>query len=334
MARPDDEYEDDTLPQGRERLAGGAQRPPRRERNVRGGDAAGRAGFVSSFLTGQFGTRGLMILALAGAVLLLVIGGVWNWVVGRHPAGVPVIGPPPYAVKDRPADPGGMMIMGDDTTKSDVTGRGAVHLAPPPEQPDAGLLAGRLDQPATNGEEKVAASDATAHKEGEASSLSETKPPSGADNAEAPPMDGETKTEAKQEAVKAPAAQTSAVQEGELPPPAKVAPLPPAIPDNAAGQGKEAKAAQAEAPAPASATLYEVQLAALQNEAQARQEWAHLRNRLPDLLGGREPILRTVERDGKHFIRLRVGGFADRAAARQFCVKLHAQAQACAVVTN
>ncbi|MCX5613834.1 SPOR domain-containing protein [Bombella saccharophila] len=312
MARPDDEYEDDTPPQGRERLAGRAQRPSRKERGPRDGDAAGRAGFVSSLLTGQSGTRGLMILAVAGAALLLVIGGVWNWVVGSHPAGVPVIGPPPYAVKDRPADPGGMMIMGDDTTKSDVTGRGAVHLAPPPEQPDAGLLAGRLDQPATNGEEKATAANTTAHKEGEASSLSETKPPSGADNAEAPPMDGETKTEAKQEAVKAPAAQTSAVQEGELPPPA----------------------AQDEAPAPASATLYEVQLAALQNEAQARQEWAHLRSRLPDLLGGREPILRTVERDGKHFIRLRVGGFADRAAARQFCVKLHAQAQACAVVTN
>ncbi|MBA5726647.1 SPOR domain-containing protein [Bombella mellum] len=407
MSMPDD-YRNSRVspPHQDERLGAEGRRPLGRMAAREGHGYAPRPGFMASLIGSHSGTRGLMLLGVAGAALLLVVGGVWSWVVTHHPAGVPVIGPPPYPVKDRPEDPGGMMVMGDDTTKSDVTGKGAVHLAPPPEQPDAGLLARRMEQqraadasadaaqkassagsspaatssaaggmaaPAgkeTSSDTGVAGDDTTtvvkdgivealpapmdhkqeapetpaASEEGEA-----VKAPEGAGSrpksapTAASDDDGEETESPSKEAVKkpevkkkkaAPAHREADDGDEEEEPHHRTAPsaaaprqtaLPPPVPletshrkSGEAGQGGR----------------YEVQLAALPNEEQARQEWSRLRHRLPDLLGAYEPVYRKVERDGKNFVRLRVGSFADRAAARQLCVRLHAQAQACAVAAN
>lgn len=403
MSTPDD-YRNSNLspPHLDERLGGGGTRPPGRMAAGRESPGyAARSGLLASFMGAQSGTRGLMLLGVAGAALLLVVGGVWSWVVTHHPAGVPVIGPPPYPVKDRPEDPGGMMVMGDDTTKSDVTGRGAVHLAPPPEQPDAGLLARRMEQQhaaeagaAAEAGQKPSSPEAastasvpaegTAAPVGKASSDTEAatdgttvskdgavkaaplppvqkqeepkapavseEPEKQADTADesrsvkASSDDGdEEEATPRKEAVRKPEAKKKKAvparkvaddseEEAEpharsLPPPAALrqAPLPPPVP---------LETPRKKSSEPATAGRYEVQLAALPNEEQARQEWGRLRRKLPDLLGDYDPIYRKVERDGKNFVRLRVGGFADRAAARQLCVRLHAQAQACAVSAN
>lgn len=423
MSTPDD-YHDRNLspPHADERLGGEGRRPLGRMAEREGDRYGGRANFLSSFMGSQSGTRGLMFLGVAGAALLLVVGGVWSWMVTHHPSGIPVIGPPPYPVKDRPADPGGMMIMSDDTTKSDVTGRGTVHLAPPPEQPDVSLLAGRMKhEPSASGTGTAAAPAAapapqttSAGPEAGGDGTAVTKPsenrPDSTAQAESGTVpagsgvvlpeqkqDDVTETELPDESGKHPAPSRASSKEDEtgddvdekpavkeapvkkktppavdekkpvpahrsqeedddqnavkkekknrvrtLPPPSEphLSPLPPPVPvgEKRHGEGHRAAAPSEEAPkknGEAGQTgRYEVQLAALPNEEQAHQEWGRLRRKLPDLLGSYEPVYRKVERDGKNFVRLRVGGFADRAAARQLCVRLHAQAQACAVAAN
>lgn len=385
MSMPDDYHNDIAPPQADDRLGGGSYRPPPRSYRPeahRGERAGARPSLLASLMGGQSGTRGLMVLGAAGAALLLGVGGVWSWVASHHPSGVPVIGPPPYPVKDRPADPGGMMVMGDDTTKSDVTGRGAVHLAPPPEQPDASLLAGRMTSPpassgngmtnnaapaggeqaaASQGDETEAAGGDVAHDE---QTQSASHPPEAvADKpaktatAEKTPSAGVTpapkattsssgddedeaeEAETEQEDVKKPVAKkkpTPARKEAVADDDLSGDVLPPPVPakKTPSAPSASAEAHRKNAGAVGGAGRYEVQLAALGSEEQARQEWSRLRRKLPDLLGNYEPVYRKVERDGKTFIRLRVGGFEDRAAARQLCVQLHAQAQACAVATN
>ncbi|MCX5615438.1 SPOR domain-containing protein [Bombella sp. TMW 2.2559] len=367
MSTPDD-YRNSNVspPHLGERLGGEGRRPLGRMAARESHGYAARPGFLASFMGSQSGTRGLMLLGVAGAALLLVVGGVWSWVVTHHPAGVPVIGPPPYPVKDRPEDPGGMMVMGDDTTKSDVTGKGAVHLAPPPEQPDAGLLARRMEQQhgaeagSSAGEGQKAASPAAAPAgtpSVESSPASEqkaspdtggvtegatvSKEKDGAVEAEPlPPVqkqeEPKTPTESS-EAEKAPEASGGHklvaasplvdMDEEEAKSYTRTLPPPTALPAPLEMTRKKSSES-------GSAGRYEVQLAALPNEELARQEWSRLRHRLPDLLGAYEPVYQKVERDGKVFVRLRVGSFADRAAARQLCVRLHAQAQACAVAAN
>lgn len=140
----------------RERLSQDYDDVPSRRRGVarpanagapsaRGGTkpAAG-AGFMS-FLGSDPATRKLVGGAVGiGTVLLIAVGG-WS-LVGKHHGGVPIIGPPPGAVREIPADPGGMQLMaGDDST--DMTGSGEAHLAPGPEQPDTKAFARQYGAP-------------------------------------------------------------------------------------------------------------------------------------------------------------------------------------------
>nr|WP_294915729.1 SPOR domain-containing protein [uncultured Neokomagataea sp.] len=146
----------ESRPQGRERLSQdyddvpsrrrGAARPanaasPAGQGKVK---AAAGAGFMS-FLGSDPATRKLVGGAVGiGAVLLVAVGG-WS-LVGKHHGGVPIIGPPPGAVREVPADPGGMQLMaGDDST--DMTGSGEAHLAPGPEQPDTKAFARQYGAP-------------------------------------------------------------------------------------------------------------------------------------------------------------------------------------------
>ncbi|GBR45855.1 SPOR domain-containing protein [Neokomagataea thailandica] len=173
----------ESRPQGRERLSQdyddvpsrrrGAARPANAVSPAGQGKAKAVAGAgVMSFLGSDPATRKLVGGAVGiGAVLLVAVGG-WS-LVGKNHGGVPIIGPPSGAVREVPADPGGMQLMaGDDST--DMTGSGEAHLAPGPEQPDTKAFArqyGAPPAPKPVAQNTVTSPAATAEKSADASSL-------------------------------------------------------------------------------------------------------------------------------------------------------------------
>lgn len=76
-----------------------------------------------------------------------------------------------------------------------------------------------------------------------------------------------------------------------------------------------------------------VQIAAVDSEASAMPEWQRLARKAPELLGDRKPNIVRTEKDGKTFWRLRTGGFADTAAAAEFCRKVRAKGVGCSITT-
>ncbi len=75
----------------------------------------------------------------------------------------------------------------------------------------------------------------------------------------------------------------------------------------------------------------EVQLAALTTRDGAAAEWRRLTKKMPDLLASRSGAINQARTDGKTFYRLRVGGFADPAAAAAFCSQVREKGAACTV---
>ncbi len=142
-----------------------------------------------------------------------------------------------------------------------------------------------------------------------------------------------------------PAPDISAFQAPPPPPPAppKPATMPGPASQAAASAIPAAPPPPATAPPPAASALapvppvtngkIQVQLAAAVDPASARTEWARLSSRMPGLFSGRSPLYTHVKVAGVEFWRLRVGGFADIGAARQFCGAVKAQGGACTVAT-
>lgn len=130
----------------------------------------------------------------------------------------------------------------------------------------------------------------------------------------------------------APAPDMSAFQP---PPPPPPAPVPPA--SVAAAPAPPPVASVSAEPSalppvpPVTDSKIEVQLAATPDPADARTEWAKLSGKMPGLLSGRSPIYSHAVVAGVEFWRLRVNGFADIGAARQFCDQVKAQGGACTV---
>jgi cell division septation protein DedD len=128
------------------------------------------------------------------------------------------------------------------------------------------------------------------------------------------------------------AAQNAAQARPAAPPAAAPAATPSAQPRQA--QPAPATATQA-APARQAAAAQgrvSIQLGALRSEEAARQEWDRLRARVPEL-AGRTPAITRFEREGQPTLwRLRVGGLADRDAARALCGQVQARGGACNVV--
>ena len=125
------------------------------------------------------------------------------------------------------------------------------------------------------------------------------------------------------------------------PAPRPVAPAPSAPAAAPASPAPQAVAPQATAPAaapaarlsPAPTGSIRVQLGALTSEEAARGEWDRLARRHPDLLGAFRPQIVRFEREGQATLyRLRTGGFADVAAARDFCEQARARSMPCAII--
>lgn len=271
---------------------------------------AATGGGLGALLGSDVMTRRL-VYGAAGLGALLVVGvGGWS-LLGGHSGGIPVIGPPPGPVRDRPADPGGMQIMGDGTDL-DVTGQGEAHLAPEPEQPRPEALAART-APETPPSAPSAAKDAPAADPSD--STAPTQKP------EAPAAASPAEPEEKP-AEPAPRKQEEARKEESRPEAKPQAPQ----------KTEEAKPAPAPSPVTTGKTEssgHMVQLAALGSDADAKATWSKLSRQASDLLSSHEPVIEQKTINGHVFYRLRIGGFESAQAARAFCVRLHARSIAC-----
>jgi Flp pilus assembly protein TadD len=137
----------------------------------------------------------------------------------------------------------------------------------------------------------------------------------------------------------APQAQTTASVQ-----PAEPAPM--SAPVQAAQPAQTTAPVQPSAPAPVQtahteqttasrimpAGTLQVQLTASASEDAAQAEWRRLQQQMPDAMGGRQPSVTKVERDGKVFWRLRTAGFADTDQATAFCERIHAAGASCIIL--
>lgn len=117
-------------------------------------------------------------------------------------------------------------------------------------------------------------------------------------------------------------------------------PLPPAMPEAAmpaapAGAPPPIRLAPPPAgPAPLHAAAHpgaQVQFTAAPSEDAAQAAWQRMKERMPKLLAGQEPMFIKVTRGNQTFWRLRTDGFASAADASRFCARVRAAGGACMV---
>jgi Flp pilus assembly protein TadD len=75
----------------------------------------------------------------------------------------------------------------------------------------------------------------------------------------------------------------------------------------------------------------EVQLGALDSQDDAERAWRDISGATPALFSGKSPDIQPATVNGKTYYRLRVGGFANKAAAATFCAEVSAAGNACTV---
>jgi hypothetical protein len=144
-------------------------------------------------------------------------------------------------------------------------------------------------------------------------------------------MSGQSSAAPSELAPAAAAPDISAFQPPPAPPaPAQAAPPPAASASTAPARPAPAASALALVPAAINRNI-QVQLAAAVDPAGARTAWAQLNHKMPGLLSGHAPIYSHTTVAGVEFWRLRVSGFTDIAAARQFCEAVKAQGSGCTV---
>lgn len=243
-------------------------------------------------------TKRLAVIAAAigGALLLLV--GVWSLSGHRGAGGVPVVEADSRPLRTKPDQPGGMQVAGEnETILSGVTG-GKDAMAPPPEVPAPQALKAEADQQLAVKTAAAAVPDPVA-----------LTPPATLPDAAGPK-----------------AAATTVIPAPALP---ALQPALPATPP--AALATQPAPASAKTAAPAISGTPAVQLAALQSEPAAMEEWQRLTRKMPALLGDRHPAVVRADHDGKTFYRLRTGGFADIAKATAFCEQVRAKGGGCAL---
>jgi hypothetical protein len=209
-----------------------------------------------------------------------------------RPHGLPVVGAQSGPWREKPANPGGMQVTGaGNAIFNGTTPSGQDKVMPGPETPDLAALA-RDEHQAAMAPQPAVASTNTA-----------------APNSAVPAV----------KAALAPPSEAAAPKTAILAPPAT----------------DRAPTAAVTKPVPASSAQATghtiVQLAALPTEAAARSEWERLAHRMPSLLDHRAPVVTKAEVNGQTWWRLRTGGFASAADARDFCAEVKAKGGGCAV---
>lgn len=249
-----------------------------------------------------------------GAILVILIGG-WMLLRSQH-GGIPVFAPPEIAVKQKPANPGGMQTIGMGTL-APVDSNSKATLLPGPEQANPDALAQQFSPqtptPSTGtsngGENTTTANDKPAQPLPSTDDKIANKTYSATEQVE----DSNDRSEMN----------TAAPKVEEKP---KVAKENKIKPNQEKTIKKESSTADTE---PVSDGKYGVQLASLLSREAAKAEWQHMRHLAPDLLGSYTPLIQQAEVKGKKVYRLRIKGFASHAQASRFCAKLSSKKIAC-----
>ena len=329
MSEDDKGSFDDRINRARERMSTDYDvSAPRRPAAPAGGTGGS---VITQFLSSDTGTRRLVYGAAGlGGLLVLGIGG-WA-LMGHHQSGIPVLGPPPVSMRTKPVDPGGMQVDGLSAPEADD---GQAHPVPAPEKPNPGALAAQYGQQAadTAATENSAPGD-TAHSADQAKappaggdvtasdgSAATLGTPAQADTSQQPETLPDSSTGVADESAAGDAAAGAPAVAPSAPVASKTAPKAAAKKAAPAEGAETASKTEESRPAASTATggKYRVQLAALQTEAQAQQEWTRLKTRYSTLFADRTPVIEKVQRDNAIFYRLRVGGFASVAETRSFC---------------
>jgi hypothetical protein len=242
-------------------------------------------------------TKRLLVAAGVIAGTLMVLVGAWS-LTGHRANGLPVVEAAAGPLRVKPADPGGMTVLGKDASILSGKPEGDTVLAPPPEAPKLQAL------------REQAAAEEAARAAAAAKLAAAQRPP-----------------EPKPAAAPAVVAQAPAHPAATAEPVALRTALPP-VPPRPPGPPPRSAAAQ---PAPAVHAGTLVQLAALPSEAAAMTEWHRLERRMPDLLNGKSPAVMKVEHNGRVFYRLRTGGFSGSRQAGQFCSEVKAKGGGCTI---
>ncbi|MBV1837895.1 SPOR domain-containing protein [Acetobacter estunensis] len=288
---------------------------PRRPARPKGGKAAALAALLPTDPMTRRLTYGAVGL---GALLLVGIGG-WS-LFGHHQGGIPIYGPPPQPLREKPADPGGMELDGA-IPPPDAPG-GAARLAPGPEQPNPEALAAHYGETARSDPPMTDRAD---------SSQPPSSPEALPDTVSTQPQDAAPPQEEPSSDTVAPPSRDDAQPQPagaeEDAAPAKA----PSRTEAAAAPKKEPhKVAEAsDVPAATSSGPYSVQLAALDSEANAYKEWDRMKAVSPELFAGHRPQIEKVTHTNAIFYRLRTRGFDSMASARAFCDKLREHGHAC-----
>lgn len=316
---------EDRISRARERMSMDYDDKPS-PRPTAGGAAAGNKllDMVTGFLGSESGTRRLAYGAAGlGGLLVLGIGG-WA-VLGHHQSGIPVMGPPPVAMRTKPVDPGGMQLDTLALPEADANQPG--HPVPAPEKPNPAALAAQY-----GGQPDAAAAHAAPGGPAGAPVADATVP--GAPLATtAPEAEGGVLKPVPSSDL--PAQGTETADAGAASEQPKEAPVPTDdVSDSEEEATPVAKPAAKKVATAAHSTggKYQVQLAALQTEAEAQKEWARLKTRYPTLFGDVTPAFVRTEQNNATFYRLRVQGFGAVADARDFCTSVRERGMACMVV--
>jgi hypothetical protein len=313
-------------------------------------------------------TRRLMLTAGGLSVALVVIVALWSST-GRPPGPVPVVQADPKPFRVKPANPGGMVVLGLGVDLGQADGlSSADRLAPAPETPDPQALANQVRPDATPSGPTALVTPPTGSTPASTTPIARTPiratstgttSAGTASTGVTPTVTAPTGT-AQAGTAQAGTTSTGTTQAGTTPTttkpaavvpprPVTVAAVPPAQPASPASptavqpvtaaplsSGPAAGAAEQRAPAPAASAPMgrtQVQLAAVTTEAAARREWERLTHRMPDLLGTHQPVFSQTERDGHTLWRVRTGDFPSAAEASQFCQQVRAKGGGCAVAT-
>jgi hypothetical protein len=148
------------------------------------------------------------------------------------------------------------------------------------------------------------------------------------------PARGGAKTITVTQAPSAPAPAEASATTKPAPTVAKPAPTTPAPATTEAAADETQVAAlspAAEAPARAGGSVM-IQLGSFPNDKLAASAWSKIKSANQELLGEYSPMIKPAEIEGKGtWYRLRLGGFADKAAAAGVCEQLKATGQACII---